>query len=167
MDRFIDNVPEKERMKIMRKFSRLRFSWWNPLEAAWAYLNLQPYKVVDGWGYVLLRENKSITENLALRPAGEFVDYLDVKIGQTEDLFQRIDDHRRTSKNCVLLERLVHLTLTAWGAKRMPYPCWGCGSAHNEHYSEERCGGLEGVAGVFEFWLREMGEDPFRQGIYF
>ncbi|KAJ7125614.1 hypothetical protein C8R43DRAFT_958343 [Mycena crocata] len=207
MDCFIDNIPEKERMKIMRKL--LRFSWWNPLEAVWADLNLRIHTVEGEQEYysrfqkrvrVLIKwccsisvylswslhnpespfsalsglftfqsceknlevnkfstiigdqpsaerpesclrlpvddagTKKGRTENLVLRPAGQFVDYLDIKIGQTENLFKRIDGHRRTcvgeeliwcfafrSNNCVLLEHLVHLSLTAWGAKRMPY----------------------------------------------
>jgi hypothetical protein len=64
-----------------------------------------------------------------------------------------------------LLERLTHLTLRAMGAQRVPYPCYGCTVRHREHSSEAK-GRLEVVAGIIEYWMRQIGEDPIRVPVH-
>lgn len=63
-------------------------------------------------------------------------------------------------------ECLIHLTLCAMGAKRIPYPCHGCEVRHREHFSEAKSGKLDMVAAIIEYWIYRIGEQPTRIPIY-
>ncbi|KAJ7606287.1 hypothetical protein DFH06DRAFT_1150087 [Mycena polygramma] len=142
-----------------------------PLEAAEGYLNLRPYKERPGHVYTHLRPNWEVEANTANAAAGEELDWVDLKVGKAEDVAVRRMDYEL---DCVdepilwvfsyetshpkLIERLTHLTLWAMHAKRVPYPCHGCGVRHREHFSEARSGGLEVVAAIIEYWLARLGE---------
>ncbi|KAJ7609367.1 hypothetical protein DFH06DRAFT_1128389 [Mycena polygramma] len=169
LDPFAASVPDDERKKDMAALSRLAAR--APLEAAEGYLNLRPYKERPGHVYTHLRPNWEVEANAANAAAGEELDWVDLKVGKAEDVAVRRMDYEL---DCVdepilwafsyetshpkLIERLTHLTLWAMHAKRVPYPCHGCGVRHREHFSEARSGGLEVVAAIIEYWLARLGE---------
>ncbi|KAJ7867169.1 hypothetical protein B0H13DRAFT_1897690 [Mycena leptocephala] len=149
-----------------------------PLEAAEAYLNIRPHKERPGVVYTHLRPNWEVLDNAADIPDDEELDWLDVKVGEAGDLDVRREYYERDcvdepilwayyyqTSNPKLIERLTHLTLRAMGAQRVPYPCYGCAVRHREHSSEAK-GGLEVVAGIIEYWMRRIGEDPIRVPIH-
>ncbi|KAJ7654681.1 hypothetical protein DFH06DRAFT_1133436 [Mycena polygramma] len=169
LDPFAASVPDDERKKNMAALSHLAAR--APLEAAEGYLNLRPYKERPGHVYTHLRPNWEVEANAASAAAGEELDWVDLKVGKAEDVAVRRVDYE---VDCVdepivwafsyetshpkLIERLTHLTLWAMHAKRVPYPCDGCGVRHREHFSEARSGGLEVVAAIIEYWLARLGE---------
>ncbi|KAJ7445563.1 hypothetical protein B0H11DRAFT_1930557 [Mycena galericulata] len=145
----------------------------DPMDAAEAYFNLRPYLEKPGLVYVHMRRNAAMFGSIPTRPAGEEVDWVDVKPGRATDLAARRESYADKcvgvelawqycyeTKYSVLLERLVHLTLTARGAKRQPEECEGCGVWHREYFGEGAAGGLDGVAGIIEYWMRRLGEVP-------
>ncbi|KAJ7475534.1 hypothetical protein B0H11DRAFT_2235242 [Mycena galericulata] len=176
MEDFVSNIPEAERLSLMRQIRNIR----DRSTAAEATYNLRLYKP-EGPGkiYVHLRGNKQVLDVLAVLPAGQPVDHVDLKLGRTDDIERRRGEYTQDcegeeivwcfyyeTQHAKLLERLTHLTLEYMGAKCKPYPCRGCGVKHCEHFAEMAAGGLEGVAGVIEYWLRRLGENPVRVPMY-
>ncbi|KAJ7857395.1 hypothetical protein B0H13DRAFT_1902260 [Mycena leptocephala] len=176
MDDFAASLPDDVRKRIMARLCRLAVR--EPLEAAEAYLNIRPHKERPGVVYTHLRPNWEVLDNAADIPDDEELDWVDVKVGEAGDLAVRREYYER---DCVdepilwayyyqtsypkLIERLTHLTLRAMGAQRVPYPCHGCAVRHREHSSEAK-GGLEVVAGIIEYWMRRIGEEPARIPIH-
>ncbi|KAJ7488487.1 hypothetical protein B0H11DRAFT_2230020 [Mycena galericulata] len=119
--------------------------------AAEATFNTRLYKPEkEGKVYLQLRRNDEVYNSIAYLPADEEIDYINLKFGRTGDIERRRGEYERDckgeeivwgyyyhTKHVKLLERLVHLSLEAAGAKRKPYPCSGCGKRHREHFSEE------------------------------
>ncbi|KAJ7602317.1 hypothetical protein DFH06DRAFT_1139021 [Mycena polygramma] len=145
-----------------------------PLEAAEAYLNIRPYKEHHGVVYTHLRPNHEVLDNAADVPDEEELDWVDLKVGKAEDIVARRGDYEAVcvdepiiwgyyyeTSHPKLIERLTHLTLWAMDAKRVPYPCHGCGVRHREHFSEAKSGGLDVVAAVIEYWLGRLGEQAY------
>ncbi|KAJ7445571.1 hypothetical protein B0H11DRAFT_1930566 [Mycena galericulata] len=163
---------------ILGRIRRER-AYIDPMDAAEAYFNLRPYLEKPGLVYVHMRRNAAMFGSIPTRPAGEEVDWVDVKPGRATDLAARRESYADKcvgvelawqycyeTKYSVLLERLVHLTLTARGAKRQPEECEGCGVWHREYFGEGAAGGLDGVAGIIEYWMRRLGEVPVQVPLY-
>ncbi|KAJ7652184.1 hypothetical protein DFH06DRAFT_1134707 [Mycena polygramma] len=175
LDNFAASLPEHLRKTVMSRLCRLAAHVL--LEAAEAYLNIQPYKERPGHVYVHLRPSWDILASNADK--NNEVDYVDIKVGKAQDLEARMEDYEL---NCVgkpilwaysyetshpkLIERLTHLTLWAMGAKHVPYSCHGCHVRHREHFSEEECGGLEVVAAIIEYRLGRIEELTVQVPIY-
>ncbi|KAJ7105818.1 hypothetical protein C8R44DRAFT_886284 [Mycena epipterygia] len=164
------NIPEAERVKILRDLSRLTID--NPPAAQEGYANIRPYKPKGaGWVYVEINADEVVIEGRATAPANVELDYLNIKVGETGNMARRREDYRRTCKgvdilwaycyptqHAKLIERLVHIDLTRIGAHKSPHPCPGCNVNHREYFSERLSGGLEGVAARIEYWQRRLGE---------
>ncbi|KAJ6454894.1 hypothetical protein C8R47DRAFT_1082964 [Mycena vitilis] len=172
MDPYTASLPEADRKKIMSALCRLAAR--APIEAAEAYLNIRPYQEHRGFVYTHGRPNWQVLEDAPNVPLAQ-LDWIDVKVGQAENVEVRQLDYEL---DCVdepiawafcyetsrpkLIERLTHLTLWEMGAKRVPYPCYGCGVRHREHFSLEISGGVEVVGMIIEYWMRRIGEEPTR-----
>ncbi|KAJ7922744.1 hypothetical protein B0H13DRAFT_1865581 [Mycena leptocephala] len=176
MDDFAASLPDDDRKILMARLCRLAVR--EPLEAAEAYLNIRPHKERLGVVYTHLRPNWEVLDNAADIPDDEELDWVDVKVGEAEDMDVRREYYERDcvdklilwayyyqTSNPKLIERLTHLTLRTMGAQHVPYPCYGCAVRHREHSSEAK-GGLEVVAGIIEYWMRRIGEDPIRVPIH-
>ncbi|KAJ7195594.1 hypothetical protein B0H12DRAFT_1082171 [Mycena haematopus] len=150
-----------------------------PDAAAEALFNVQPYLDFPGKIYVHLKPDDATLAVIAALPANEEVDYLSVKVGRSIDVDRRRKEYARKCEGeqlcwafyyetakCKLLEGLVHRSLAALGAARAPTPCGGCEIKHREYAAEQAAGGLEGVAGLVEYWMRRMGEVPIRHPLY-
>ncbi|KAJ6535038.1 hypothetical protein B0H19DRAFT_1271698 [Mycena capillaripes] len=131
------------------------------MDQALAHIDHPCYREIAGDVYVVCRVVRIFDDQL-----GIWVNALDVKSGRAIDVTNRQCDYcdkcrgvefiwfwRYTSTTVKLLERLVHLTLRDRGAALAPYPCPGCGVKHQEFYSYEAAGGVEGVCEIIEFWL--------------
>ncbi|KAJ7654687.1 hypothetical protein DFH06DRAFT_1133443 [Mycena polygramma] len=172
MDPYAAGLLEETRKKTMAALCRLAAR--APIEAAEAYLNLRPYKERPGFVYTHLRPNWEVLDDAPNVPVAQ-LDWVDIKVGQAVDLEERQLDYEL---DCVdepigwvfcyetsrpkLIKRLTHLTLWEMGAKRVPYPCRGCGVRHREHFSEVISGGVEVVGLIIEYWMRRIGEQPTR-----
>ncbi|KAJ7664050.1 hypothetical protein DFH06DRAFT_1128396 [Mycena polygramma] len=165
-------LVEETRKKMLGALCRLASR--APIEAAEAYVNLRPYKERPGFVYTHRRPNWEVLDDAPNVPVAQ-LDWVDIKVGQAVDLEERQLDYEL---DCVdepigwvfcyetsrpkLIERLTHLTLWEMGAKRVPYPCRGCGVRHREHFSEVISGGVEVVGLIIEYWMRRIGEQPTR-----
>ncbi|KAJ7602866.1 hypothetical protein DFH06DRAFT_1152540 [Mycena polygramma] len=172
MDPFAASLVEETRKKMLGALCRLASR--APIEAAEAYVNLRPYKERPGFVYTHRRPNWEVLDDAPNVPVAQ-LDWVDIKVGQAVDLEERQLDYEL---DCVdepigwvfcyetsrpkLIERLTHLTLWEMGAKRVPYPCRGCGVRHREHFSEVISGGVEVVGLIIEYWMRRIGEQPTR-----
>ncbi|KAJ6511575.1 hypothetical protein C8R47DRAFT_1207905 [Mycena vitilis] len=169
MDEYVASLPDDVRKRLMAQICRLAAR--APLEAAEAYLNIRPYKEHHGGVYTHLRPNHEVLDNAADVPDDEELDWVDLKVGKAENIVARRNDYEAVcvgepiiwgyyyeTSHPKLIERLTHLTLWAMDAKRVPYPCHGCGVRHREHFSEAKSGGLDVVAAVIEYWLGRLGE---------
>ncbi|KAJ7906994.1 hypothetical protein B0H13DRAFT_1880053 [Mycena leptocephala] len=161
---FVAGLPEAERQSIMASLRNLKTR--DPLTAAEAVFNIRPYKERHGKVYVQIRPNQVLVQTIPFAPAGQEVDYIDVKAGFTTNLTARRKSYEKKCKDeeivwlfCYetshpkLIERLTHLSLWALDAHRDPYACWGCGVRHQEHFCEGGSGGIENVAAIIEGWL--------------
>ncbi|KAJ7606281.1 hypothetical protein DFH06DRAFT_1150082 [Mycena polygramma] len=143
MDPFAASLVEETRKKMLGALCRLASR--APIEAAETYVNLRPYKERPRFVYTHRRPNWEVLDDAPNVPVAQ-LDWVDIKVGQAVDLEERQLDYEL---DCVdepigwlfcyetsrpkLIERLTHLTLWEMGAKRVPYPCRGCGVRH-------RCG---------------------------
>ncbi|KAJ7467392.1 hypothetical protein B0H11DRAFT_1921429 [Mycena galericulata] len=95
MEGFVDNIPEVERLRLMRHIRNIR----DRSAAAEATYNLRLYKP-EGPGkiYVQLRGNKQVLDVLAVLPAGQPVDHVDLKLGRTDDIERRRGEYARDCK---------------------------------------------------------------------
>ncbi|KAJ7766539.1 hypothetical protein DFH07DRAFT_769801 [Mycena maculata] len=169
-----DEAIRQAILYLLRVYTRA-----DPIGAAESYLAIQPYIPKPGWVYVQARVNWTFFFNIPTFPPGQDVCYIDFKIGECANVPARREGYEREcvgeeilwafcypTTDCRLLERLVHNTLRARGAKRTPYPCYGCGVRHREHYGERASGGFCGVRQIIEYWLWRRGKVPIFVPLY-
>ncbi|KAJ7250447.1 hypothetical protein B0H12DRAFT_1072053 [Mycena haematopus] len=156
------SASEVQRRKELAALTRIR----DPLDQALAHVAHPRYKDFAGDLYIVCRIVRVFDVNLQI-----FVDGLEIKAGFTKNAKRRQFDYRDIcrgvefiwfcmyrSDSVKLLERVVHLTLRALGATIATHPCPGCGVHHREFYSYPGAGGIEGLCGIIEFWLRALGQ---------
>ena len=144
--------------------------------------------------YVHFKSDNTTLAGIATLPANEDVDFVSLKLGRAVDIERRRTQYARECKgeeivwafyyktqHCKLLgaflparrfsgslnaEALVHRSLKALNAMREPTPCAGCAVRHREYAAEMAAGGLEGMAGIVEYWMERLGEIPVRYPLY-
>ncbi|KAJ7120378.1 hypothetical protein C8R44DRAFT_877809 [Mycena epipterygia] len=144
-------------------------------KAGWIVVSylLHPYWDGPGYIYVFVIWDQDAEAILAATPPGDAADVFTIKVGRAEDVEDRRARHEEQcpslermwafkypTNDAKLLERLVHLTLQFFGARRPFRECPDCTVRHMEYFSELFSGGLEGVAAVIKYWLSRIGEIP-------